>query len=399
MNRTLDNSKGKVITCKAAVCWAPGEALVMEEVQVAPPQALEVRIRIICTSLCHTDVSFWSNKQNNTGYPRIFGHEAVGRVESAGENVKDIEEGDLVIPVFMPHCTECVDCKSTKSNMCTILGSKSAGLMTIDNSARFSINGKPIYQFLGVSSFTEYTVVEVECVVKIDPMAAPDKVCLLSCGVTTGLGGVWKVGNVEKGATVAVFGLGTVGMAVAEGARIRGASKIVGVDVNPTKFDIGKKFGVTEFVNPKDHEKPVHQVIKEMTGSGVDYSFDCTGNKSVIVEAFKSTRNGWGTTVVLGANMTEVPIDCAELLRGKTIKGSFFGGMKAKTDLPLLVDKYMKKELQLDDFITHEISFPEINKAFELLKEGECLRCIMWMDWTAHCISFLSPITENVWVW
>ncbi|XP_057820488.2 alcohol dehydrogenase-like 5 isoform X2 [Cryptomeria japonica] len=379
MEEPLDNSKGEVITCKAAVCWAPGEALVMEEIQVAPPQALEVRIRIICTALCHTDVSFWSNRQDNTRYPRIFGHEAVGRVESVGENVKDIEEGDLVIPVFMPHCTECVDCKSTESNMCARLESKIAGLMTIDNSARFSISGKPIYHFFGVSSFTEYTVVEVDSVVKIDPMVAPDKVCLLSCGVTTGLGGVWKVGNVEKGSTVAVFGLGTVGMAVAEGARIRGASRIIGVDVKPEKFDIGKKFGVTEFVNPKDHEKPVHQVIKEMTASGVDYSFECTGNKSVIVEAFKSTRNGWGTTVVLGSNRTEIPIDFGELLGGKTIKGSLFGGMKAKIDLPLLVDMHMKK---LDGFITHEISFPEISKAFELLTKGECLRCIMWMNRT-----------------
>ncbi|XP_057816485.1 alcohol dehydrogenase-like 1 isoform X1 [Cryptomeria japonica] len=384
MNGSVGNSKGKVITCKAAVCWAPGEALVMEDIQVAPPQALEVRIRIICTALCHTDVSFWSNKQDNTRYPQIFGHEAVGRVESVGENVKDIEEGDLVIPVFMPHCTECVDCKSTESNMCARSENLISGLMASDNSSRFSINGKPIYHFLGVSSFSEYTVVEVDSLVKIDPMAAPDKVCLLSCGVTTGLGGVWKVGNVQKGSTVAVFGLGTVGMAVAEGARIRGASRIIGVDVNPKKFDIGKKFGVTEFVNPKDHEKPVHQVIKEMTGSGVDYSFECTGNKSVIVEAFKSTRNGWGTTVIIGVNMTEIPIDFGELLCGKTIKGSLFGGMKAKTDLPLLVDMYMKKELQLDDLITHEISFPEINKSFELLKGGECLRCIMWMDMALH---------------
>ncbi|XP_057816476.1 alcohol dehydrogenase-like 5 [Cryptomeria japonica] len=386
MNGSVGNSKGKVIICKAAVCWASGEALVMEEIEVAPPQALEVRIRIICTALCHSDLSFWNIKQeNNKGHPRIYGHEAVGRVESVGENVKDFEEGDMVIPVFRSHCTECVDCKSTKSNMCAIsIKSRNEGLMKSDNGTRFSINGKPIYHFLGVSSFSEYTVVGVDQVVKVNPMAAPDKICLLSCGVTTGLGGAWKVGNVEKGSTVAVFGLGTVGMAVAEGARIRGVSRIIGVDVNPKKFDIGRKFGVTDFVNPNDHEKPVHQVIKEMTGSGVDYSFDCTGNKSVIVEAFKSTCNGWGTTVVLGVGMTEITIDCQELLRGKTIKGSLFGGMKAKTDVPLLVDMYMKKELQLDGFITQEISFPEINKAFELLTKGECLRCIMWMDRALH---------------
>ncbi|XP_059068202.1 alcohol dehydrogenase-like 1 [Cryptomeria japonica] len=226
---------------EAAVCWAPGEALVMEEIQVAPPHALEVRIGIICTALCHTDLSIWNLKQeDNTRHPRIYGHEAVGRVESVGENVKGIEEGDMVIPVFRPHCTECVDCKSTQSNMCDISSkSRIEGLMKSENGTRFSINGKPIYHFVGVSSFSEFTVVGVDQVVKINPMAAPDKVCLLSCGVTTGLGGVWKVGNVEKGSTVAVFGLGTIGMAVIQGCRIRGVSRIIGVDVNPIKIDIG----------------------------------------------------------------------------------------------------------------------------------------------------------------
>ncbi|KAH9299486.1 hypothetical protein KI387_031168 [Taxus chinensis] len=330
---------------EAAVCWAPGEPLLIEEIQVAPPQSLEVRIKIICTTLCHTDLTFWKNKEDNTQYPRIYGHESVGRVESVGESVKGIEEGDFVIPVFMGNCTECVYCKSTKSNMCVNdLPMTHIGVMKSDNATRFSINGNPIYHFLRISSFSEYTVVESDHVVKINPLAPPDKACLLSCGVTTGLGGAWKVANVEKGSTVAVFGLGTVGLAVAEGARIRGASRIIGVDVKPQKFEIGRKFGVTDFVNPKDHEIPVHQVIKEMTGSGVDYSFDCTGIKSVTVEAFKSTCYGWGSTVILGVEMTEIPINSVDLVLGKSIRGSLFGGMKAKSDLPPLVDMYMKKK-------------------------------------------------------
>lgn len=377
--------KGQVITCKAAVCWRPGEPLVIQEVEVAPPQASEVRIKIICSSLCHTDVALWSNLQDNSLHPRIYGHEAVGRVESIGENVKDVEEGDLVIPVFQGQCTECADCKSEKSNMCALyLPAQRLGVMKSDHKTRFSINGEPVYHVLNVSSFAEYTVVDIDNVVKINPMAAPDKACLLSCGITTGLGGVWKVGNVEKGSTVAIFGLGTVGLAAAQGARIRGASKIIGVDVNPRKFEIGRKLGVTDFVNPKDHDEPVNEIIKKMTKGGVDYSFECSGNPSVVLEAFHSIRHGWGKAVVLSVTMTEVPISSAALLWGKSITGSLLGGMKPKTDIPPLVDMYMKKELQLDDYKTHEISFTEINKAFDLLREGECLRCVIWFDAIAH---------------
>ncbi|XP_026391139.1 alcohol dehydrogenase-like 2 isoform X2 [Papaver somniferum] len=322
----MEKTAGKPIRCRAAVCRATGEALVMEEIEVAPPKAYEVRIKILCTSLCHTDVTLWKMPSSPISiFPRIFGHEAVGVVESVGENVTDVKEGETVVPVFLANCEDCRDCKSKKSNMCT--------------SFPFS--------------------------------AAP------------GVGAAWKVADVEAGSTVAIFGLGAVGLAVAEGARIRGVSKIIGVDLNPEKFDTGKKFGVTDFVNPKEcGDKSVSEVIKEITDGGADYCFECVGLASVMNDAFTSCRDGWGKTIVLGAEMHGAPlsINTYELLRGKSIEGSLFGGIKAKTDIPLLAQSYLNKELQLDEFITHEINFEEINTAFDLLSQGKSLRCIIWMD-------------------
>eukprot|EP01018_Ginkgo_biloba_P035093 Gb_19604 [translate_table: standard] len=377
------SSKGQVITCK-------GEPLVIEEIQVAPPQPSEVRIKIVCTTLCHSDLSFW--KENNLAvFPCILGHEAVGTVESVGEDVKNLQEGDLVTPVFRGECTQCVECKSQRSNECLDRPIKKFGVMISDNTCRFSINGQTVYHFLNVSSFTQYTVVDINHVVKVNPMIAPDKACLLSCGVTTWLGAVWKVAKVEEGSTVAIFGLGTIGLAVAEGARIKGASRIIGVDVKPGKFELGKKFGVTDMVNPNDHEKPVHEVIREMTGGGVDYSFECVGMASLMREAFESSRNGWGTTVVLGLETKnkDLMIDTRGILSGRSIKGALLGGMKPKSDLPALVEMYMKKELQLDEFITHQVSFWEINKAFHLMEEGKSLR-------TSDCKDLYIVITMHI---
>ncbi|KAI3897420.1 hypothetical protein MKX03_025438 [Papaver bracteatum] len=379
----MEKTAGKPIRCRAAVCRAAGEALVMEEIEVAPPKAYEVRIKILCTSLCHTDVTFWKMPSSPMSiFPRIFGHEAVGVIESAGENVTDVKEGEVVVPVFFANCGDCRDCKSKKSNVCTAFGSPIQG-MPRDGTSRFTdSNGETVHNFFGVSSFSEYTVVDIAHVVKISPEIPIDKACLLSCGVSTGLGAAWKVADVEAGSTIAMFGLGAVGLAVAEGARIRGASKIIGVDLNPEKFEIGKKFGVTDFINPKDYgEKPVSEVIKEMTNGGADYCFECIGLASVMNDAFTSCRAGWGQTIILGVEMHGAPlsINTYDLLRGKRIEGSFFGGIKAKTDIPLLVQSYLNKELHLDGFITHEIGFEEINTAFDLLIQGKSLRCIIWM--------------------
>lgn len=382
---TATETAGKVIRCKAAVARNSGEALVIEEIEVDPPKAYEVRIKILCTSLCHTDISFWKlNHQHPlAAYPRIFGHEAVGIVESVGENVDELVEGDLALPCFQRQCGDCRDCKSTKSNACSEL-LPNLDQMPRDGTSRFRrVNGEVVHHFLFVSSFSEYTVVDVSHLVKIPAGIPADMACLLSCGISTGIGGAWKVADVEEGSTVAIFGLGAVGLAVAEGARSRKASKIIGVDLNPEKFEIGKKFGITDFVNPSTcGNKKVSEVIKEMTDGGADYSFECIGLTSLMQEAFSSTRGGWGKTVILGVdlNSRELTLNPSELMLSKTVTAAFFGGLKPKTDIPLLVEKYKDKELNLDGFVTHELGFKDINKAFELLIQGKSLRCIIWMD-------------------
>ncbi|KAB1204020.1 Alcohol dehydrogenase-like 1 [Morella rubra] len=384
-SKITPETSGKVINCKAAICRNAGEPLVIEEIEVDPPRAWEVRIRIICTSLCHSDVIFWKmNAGPFAVFPRIFGHEAVGVVESVGEYVEELTEGDIVLPVFLPNCRKCRDCKSQKSNSCSVFPNNKYSGMPRDGTSRFKdMKGEVLHHFLWVSSFSEYTVVDVTHAVKITPEIPVEKACLLSCGVSTGVGAAWKVAEVEEGSTVAIFGLGAVGLAVAEGARLRGASKIIGVDLNPEKFEMGKKFGVTDFVNPATcGEKPVSEVIKELTDGGADYCFECVGLASLMQDAFRSSRQGWGKTVLLGVEMHGSPLTLSpyEIQTGRSITGSMFGGLKPKSDIPLLAKKYLDKELALDAFITHEVSFPEINKAFELLLEGKSLRCIIWMD-------------------
>ncbi|KAJ8762498.1 hypothetical protein K2173_007937 [Erythroxylum novogranatense] len=379
-------TKGKVIKCKAAVCRAPGEPLVIEEIYVDPPKAWEIRTKILCTSLCHSDLTSWRMKLGPlAAFPRILGHEAVGVVESVGEHVEEVKEGDVILPVFAPDCRECRGCKSSKSNVCSKFtgGGISTG-MPRDETSRFrDMKGQILHHFLAVSSFTEYTVVDVTQVVKIDCEIPVDKACLLSCGVSTGLGAAWKVAKVEEGSTVAIFGLGAVGLAVATGASMLGASKIIGVDLNPEKFEIGKKFGLTHFINPSNcGEKPVSEVIKEMTEGGADCCFECIGLASLVEDAFSSSREGWGRTVILGIEMHGTPISLNpyEILRGRTVSGTLFGGLKPKSDIPILAKKYLDKELNLEQFITHEVSLNEINKAFDLLIQGKSLRCIIWMD-------------------
>ncbi|KAF5462189.1 hypothetical protein F2P56_018217 [Juglans regia] len=380
------STAGKPIRCRAAVGRAPGEPLVMEEIMVAPPMPREVRIRVICTSLCHTDLSIWKLKDPPGMFPRIFGHEAIGVVESVGEDVDEVTEGDTVIPIFVSECGECEDCRSKKSNLCSKLPFRVSPWMPRYDSSRFTdLNGEVIYHFMNVSSFSEYTVVDVANVAKIDPLVPPNRACLLSCAVGTGVGAAWKIANVKEGSTVAIFGLGSVGLAVAEGARLCGATRIIGVDVNPDKKEIGKKFGVTDFVNPGNcGDKPASQLINEMTGGGADYCFECIGVAPLVKEAYACCRNGWGKTVVIGVARpgSELGVNFQDVLDGggKSIMGCVYGGIKAKSDIPILLKRYLDKELQLDEFVTHEIQFDEINKAFDLLIEGQCLRCVIWMN-------------------
>ncbi|KAJ3703930.1 hypothetical protein LUZ61_007635 [Rhynchospora tenuis] len=379
----MASTAGKVIKCKAAVAWEAGKPLVIEEVEVAPPQAMEVRIKILFTSLCHTDVYFWEAKGQNPVFPRIFGHEAGGIVESVGEGVTELAPGDHVLPVFTGECKECSHCKSAESNMCDLLRiNTDRGVMIGDGQSRFSINGKPIFHFVGTSTFSEYTVIHEGCVAKINPAAPLDKVCVLSCGISTGLGATINVAKPPKGSTVAIFGLGAVGLAAAEGARLAGASRIIGVDLNSDRFEPARKFGCTEFVNPKEHTKPVQQVLAEMTNGGVDRSVECTGNINAMIQAFECVHDGWGVAVLVGVpnKDAEFKTHPMNFLNERTLKGTFFGNYKPRTDLPSVVEKYMSGELELDKFITHSVPFSEINTAFDLMLKGESLRCIIRMD-------------------
>ncbi|KAK9986573.1 hypothetical protein SO802_031524 [Lithocarpus litseifolius] len=389
----MSSTAGQVIKCKAAVAWEAGKPLVIEEVEVAPPQENEVRLKILFTALCHSDVYFWEAKLKlkcpfilqgqKPLFPRIFGHEAGGIVESVGEGVTELKPGDHVLPIFTGECKECRHCKSAESNLCeTLRFDNDRGHMLNDGKTRFSKNGQPIYHFLGTSTFSEYTVAHAGCVAKINPEAPLDKVCVLSCGVSTGMGATLNVAKPQKGQTVAVFGLGAVGLAACEGARMAGASRIIGVDLNPGRFDRAKNFGVTEFVNPKDHDKPVQQVIAEMTDGGVDRAVECTGSFQAMISAFECVHDGWGLAVLVGvpskddAFMTH-PMN---FLNERTVKGTIFGNYRPRSDIPARVEKYMNKELELDKFITHSVPFSEINKAFDYMLKGESLRCVIRME-------------------
>ncbi|KAK9122296.1 hypothetical protein Syun_019913 [Stephania yunnanensis] len=375
-------TKGEVITCKAAVVWAPGEPFEIEQVRVDPPKNMEVRIKILYTSICHTDLSAWKGEnESQRAYPRILGHEAIGIVESVGEGVSDMGEGDYVIPIFNGECGHCAYCESEKTNLCEKFRvNPMKSVMSSDGKTRFStIDGKPIYHFLNTSTFAEYTVVDSACAVKLSPDVPLKKMSLLSCGVSTGLGAAWNTANVKPGSTLAIFGLGAVGLAAAEGARSRGASRIIGVDINPNKFVKGKSKGVTEFINPKELDTPLHEKIREMTQGGVDYSFECAGNLDVLREAFLSTHDGWGLTVILGIHPTPrmLPIHPMEIFDGRRIVASVFGDFKGKTQLPHFAKQCMDGVVNLDGFITHELPFSKINEAFKLLGNGESLRCLL----------------------
>ncbi|KAI3454275.1 hypothetical protein Pfo_010938 [Paulownia fortunei] len=374
-------SSSGVISCKAAVAWAAGEPLVMEEVELSPPQPMEIRIKVVCTSLCRSDLTAWLSQAQPQIFPRIFGHEASGIVESVGQGVTEFEEGDHVLTLFTGECMRCKQCASGKSNICQVLGLERQGVMHSDKQTRFSIKGKPVYHYCAVSSFSEYTVVHSGCAVKISSIAPLEKICLLSCGVAAGLGAAWKVANISEGSTVVVFGLGTVGLSVAQGAKLRGASRIIGVDTNPEKSERAKAFGVTDFLNPNDHDQPIQQVINHITDGGADFAFECVGDTGMITTALQSCCNGWGLTVTLGVpkEKPEIAAHYGLFLTGRTLTGSLFGGWKPKSDLPSLVDMYLRKEIEIDNYITHNLTFEDINKAFDLMREGKCLRCVIHM--------------------
>ncbi|NVD36331.1 S-(hydroxymethyl)glutathione dehydrogenase/class III alcohol dehydrogenase [Marinobacter lutaoensis] len=364
---------------RAAVAWGPGQPLSIEEVDVMPPKAGEVRIRILASGVCHTDAFTLSGDDPEGVFPAILGHEGGGIVESVGEGVTSVAVGDHVIPLYTPECGECKFCKSGKTNLCQkIRETQGKGLMP-DGTTRFYKDGKPIYHYMGCSTFSEYTVLPEISLAKINKEAPLEEVCLLGCGVTTGMGAVMNTAKVEEGATVAIFGLGGIGLSAIIGATMAKAGRIIGIDINERKFELARKLGATDCINPNDYDKPIQDVIIEMTDGGVDYSFECIGNVHVMRSALECCHKGWGESVIIGVAGAgqEISTRPFQLVTGRVWKGSAFGGVKGRSELPGYVERYMKGEFKLDDFITHTMGLEQINDAFELMHKGESIRSVI----------------------
>lgn len=373
----------KPIVCKAAVAWAPNQPLKVELITVDPPKAGEVRLKIIANALCHTDLYTLSGQDAEGKFPCILGHEAGGIVESVGPGVTSVRVGDKVIPCYTPECQQssCIFCQSPKTNLCpAIRSTQGQGLMP-DGTSRFSIDGKIIYHFMGCSTFSEYTVVaEISCA-KINQNAPLDKICLFGCGVSTGLGAAWKTCSVEEGSTVAVFGLGAVGLAAIQGCKMRKASRIFAIDVNPAKFAIAEQLGATDCINPTALDGVnIQSHIVALTKWGVDYSFDATGNVQIMRAALECAHRGWGVSCVIGVAPAghEISTRPFQLITGRVWKGTAFGGFKSRTDVPNLVEQYLAGELPIEHFITHTFDGVEsLDNAMNLLHEGFCLRAVV----------------------
>jgi S-(hydroxymethyl)glutathione dehydrogenase / alcohol dehydrogenase len=365
---------------RAAVAWGAGKPLTIEQVDVAAPKHGEVLVRIVATGVCHTDAFTLSGDDPEGMFPVILGHEGGGIVEEIGPGVVDLKVGDHVIPLYTPECGTCKFCLSGKTNLCQrIRVTQGKGLMP-DGTSRFSLDGKPILHYMGTSTFSEYTVVPEIALAKINKDAPLDKVCLLGCGVTTGIGAVLNTAKVEAGATVAIFGMGGIGLSCVQGAVMAKASRIIVVDTNPEKFEMAKLLGATDFVNPKDYaDTPIQQVIVDMTDGGVDYSFECIGNVNVMRSALECCHKGWGESVIIGVAGAgqEISTRPFQLVTGRVWRGSAFGGVKGRSQLPGYVDRYMQGEIKIDEMITEVMPLEDINRAFDLLHEGKVIRSVI----------------------
>nr|XP_022313162.1 alcohol dehydrogenase class-3-like [Crassostrea virginica] len=375
----MADTAGKVISCQAAVAWEAKKPLVLETVEVEPPKAGEVRIKILYTGVCHTDAYLLDGFDPEGIFPIIMGHEGGGVVESVGEGVTSVQPGDHVIPLYIPQCKECKFCKSPKTNLCgKIRATQGKGLMP-DGTSRFKCKGKTLFHFMGCSTFSQYTVVAEISITKVNPSAPLDKVCLLGCGISTGYGAALNTAKVEPESTCAIWGLGAVGLAVAMGCRQAGAKRIIGIDINPDKFELGKKFGVTEGVNPKDHSKPIQEVLVEMTDGGLDFTFECIGNTACMRAALESCHKGWGVSTIIGvaAAGQEISTRPFQLVTGRVWKGTAFGGWKSRDSVPQLVEDYMNKKLLVDEFVSHNLGLDKINEAFDLMHAGKSIRAVV----------------------
>ena len=364
---------------RAAVAFEAGKPLTIETVQLDGPKAGEVLIEIKATGICHTDAYTLSGKDPEGLFPAVLGHEGAGVVVEVGEGVTTLKPGDHVIPLYTPECRQCEYCLSRKTNLCqAIRATQGRGVMP-DGSSRFSIDGTMLHHYMGTSTFANYTVLPEIAVAKIREDAPFDKVCYIGCGVTTGVGAVINTAKVEPGARVVVFGLGGIGLNVIQGARMVGASQIVGVDINPARRPLAEKFGMTDFVNPKEVEGDLVPYLVELTKGGADYSFECIGNVNVMRQALECCHKGWGVSVIIGVAGAgeEIRTRPFQLVTGRVWKGTAFGGARGRTDVPQIVDWYMEGKINIDDLITHVMPLERINDAFDLMHKGESIRSVV----------------------
>ena len=363
---------------RAAVAFEAGKPLEIAEVDVGGPAAGEVMVEIKATGVCHTDAFTLSGDDPEGAFPAILGHEGAGVVVEVGEGVKDLKVGDHVIPLYTPECRACNFCLNPKTNLCqAIRETQGQGLMP-DRTSRFSLDGEPILHYMGCSTFSNYTVLPEIAVAKVREDAPFDKICYIGCGVTTGIGAVAFTMNVEPGATVAVFGLGGIGLNVIQGAKLVGARRIIGVDLNADKKALATQFGMTDFVNPSEVDDVVDHLI-QMTGGGVDYSFECIGNVNVMRQALECCHKGWGQSCIIGVAGAgqEISTRPFQLVTGRSWRGTAFGGARGRTDVPKIVDWYMEGKIHIDEMITHTMPLTEINTAFDLMHEGKSIRSVV----------------------
>ncbi len=363
---------------KAAVAFAAGKPLDIVEVDLEGPKQGEVLVEIKATGVCHTDAFTLSGDDPEGQFPAILGHEGAGVVVDVGAGVTSVKPGDHVIPLYTPECRQCEYCLHPKTNLCqAIRSTQGQGLMP-DGSSRFSLDGKPILHYMGCSTFSNFTVLPEISLAKIRSDAPFDKVCYIGCGVTTGIGAVLFTMKVETGSTVAVFGLGGIGLNVIQGAKMVGASRIIGVDLNPAREALGRQFGMTDFINPKDHANVVDAIV-QLTGGGVDYSFECIGNVQVMRQALECCHKGWGQSCIVGVAGAgqEISTRPFQLVTGRSWRGTAFGGARGRTDVPKIVDWYMDGRINIDSLITHTMPLNEINNAFDLMHKGESIRSVV----------------------
>ena len=365
---------------RAAVAWKAGEPLTIETIEIDGPKAGEVLVEIKATGICHTDAFTLSGADPEGLFPAILGHEGAGIVREVGLGVTSVTPGDHVIPLYTPECRQCKTCLSRRSNLCTaIRATQGKGVMP-DGSSRFRCDGDPVFHYMGCSTFSNFTVLPEIALAKVREDAPFDKVCYIGCGVTTGIGAVIYTAKVWPGANVAVFGLGGIGLNVIQGARMVGADKIVGIDLNPSKRAMAEKFGMTHFINPDEVGRDkVVQAIVDLTGGGADFSFECIGNVHTMRQALECCHRGWGESIIIGVAGAgqEISTRPFQLVTGRVWRGTAFGGARGRTDVPKIVDWYMDGKINIDDLITHTMPVDDINRAFDLMHEGTSIRSVV----------------------